>query len=78
VAAAPADLGERTMLGDCGAAALGAAIGVAGARRLPRRAKVGVVAFLLALTAASERISFSDAIARHPALARIDAWGRQP
>jgi hypothetical protein len=78
VAAAPADLAERTMLGDCGAAGLGAALGVAGARHLSANAKVGVVAFLLAVTAASERVSFSEVIARHPALARLDAWGRRP
>jgi hypothetical protein len=37
-----------------------------------------ILAVLVGLTACSERISFTDAIARHPALARLDGWGRRP
>jgi UDP-N-acetylmuramyl pentapeptide phosphotransferase/UDP-N-acetylglucosamine-1-phosphate transferase len=75
----PADLAERRMLGDTGANALGAVLGVALVRRLrARRARQAALAVLLALTAASERVSFSDVIDRTPALRRIDRLGRLP
>ena len=38
----PEDLGERAMLGDSGANAIGAMLGVAAASSLPRRARLGV------------------------------------
>jgi hypothetical protein len=76
--AVPRDLAEQTMLGDCGAAALGAAIGFAATRQLPVPHKVGVLAALVALTLVSERVSFSRVIRDHPLLSRLDAWGRRP
>ena len=73
----PADLAERAMLGDTGANALGAALGVAGLRRLPsRRGRAAAVAGLCALTAASEWVSFSALIDRTPALRWVDRLGR--
>lgn len=74
----PADLGERVMLGDGGANALGAALGVAAAAGAPRRALVVRLAVLTALTLASERVSFTAVIARTPGLRELDALGRLP
>lgn len=75
-AAAPSDLTGRSMLGDCGANALGAALGgvaVAGARPLMRAA---LTAGVVVLTLASERVSFSEVIESTPWLRRIDLTGR--
>jgi UDP-N-acetylmuramyl pentapeptide phosphotransferase/UDP-N-acetylglucosamine-1-phosphate transferase len=73
----PEDLGERSMLGDSGANALGAMLGVAAAS-LPRRSRVLVLGAVTALTAASEKISFTSVIARTPALNWLDILGRRP
>jgi hypothetical protein len=73
----PEDLGERAMLGDAGANALGAMLGVA-ATTLPRAARVSVLAGIAALTAASEKVSFTKVIERTPALHRLDMLGRRP
>ncbi len=72
------DLGERSMMGDTGANALGAAWGVAAVSGLGRRGLVVTAAGLTALTLASERISFSQVIDETPVLRAIDAWGRPP
>ena len=75
----PGDLGERRMLGDCGANALGAVLGVGLVRRLRfRPARQLALAAIVALTAASERVSFSEVIDRTPALHRLDQLGRRP
>ena len=71
----PEDLGERAMLGDCGANAIGAMLGVAAAS-LPRRSRVLVLVGVAGLTAASERVSFTKVIARNPALNWLDMLGR--
>ena len=73
----PEDLGERAMLGDSGANALGAMLGVAAAS-LPRRSRLVVLGAVAALTAASEKFSFTKAIARTPALNCLDMLGRRP
>lgn len=75
-AAVPADLGERTMLGDTGANALGAACGVALAAALPARCRMLAAAGVVGLTLASERVSFSKVIDANPVLSTIDGWGR--
>lgn len=77
-ALAPEDLGERAMLGDCGANALGAALGVAAAARASRPHLAGLAAALVALTAASEKVSFTKVIAATPPLRALDEWGRVP
>ena len=70
----PADLGERTMLGDTGANALGAAVGsVVCGRSRPLR--LTVLAVVAGLTALSEKVSFSCVIAGNPLLRRLDQVG---
>ena len=74
----PEDLGERAMLGDAGANALGAMLGAAAAASLPRAARVALLAGIIGLTAASEVVSFTAVIERTPALRRLDMLGRRP
>jgi len=73
----PEDLGERAMLGDCGANALGAMLGAA-ATSLPRPARIALLAGITGLTAASEKVSFTKVIERTPALRWLDLLGRRP
>ncbi|MFA1551208.1 hypothetical protein [Actinomadura chokoriensis] len=73
----PEDLGERAMLGDTGANALGALLGLA-ATRLGRGPRLAVLAGLAGLNAASEVVSFTKVIAGNPVLNRIDMLGRRP
>ncbi|GAB2810898.1 hypothetical protein GCM10027176_14310 [Actinoallomurus bryophytorum] len=77
VALLPEDLGERAMLGDAGANALGALLGLSAAR-LPRPVRLGLLAGVAALNAASEVVSFTKVIQATPALRRIDQLGRRP
>jgi UDP-GlcNAc:undecaprenyl-phosphate/decaprenyl-phosphate GlcNAc-1-phosphate transferase len=74
----PEDLAERAMLGDAGANALGAMLGAAAAGSLPRPARVGLLAGIVALTVASEKISFTKVIEATPTLRRLDLLGRRP
>jgi hypothetical protein len=76
VALVPDDLGERVMLGDAGANALGAMLGVAAAARpgLPGRALAFAV--VTGLTVASERWSFTTVIESTPVLRAADRLGR--
>lgn len=74
----PEDLCERSMLGDTGANALGAAWGVALAASSSRRALLATVAALVGLTVASERVSFSQVIDGTPVLRELDGIGRRP
>jgi hypothetical protein len=73
----PEDLGERAMLGDAGANALGAMLGAAAAG-LPRPARIALLAGIAALTAASEKVSFTKVIERTPPLRWLDMLGRRP
>lgn len=75
-AALPGDLAERDMLGDSGANALGALLGLAIVKRAPRPARLLVLAGLVGLTAASERVSFTTVIESTPGLRELDRWGR--
>jgi hypothetical protein len=74
----PEDLGERAMLGDAGANALGALLGVAAAAGLSRPARLVLLATITSLTAASEVVSFTAVIERTPALRWLDMLGRRP
>ncbi len=78
LALAGEDLGERAMLGDAGANALGAMLGAAAAASLPRGTRVAVLAGIIALTAASEKVSFTKVIQRTPPLHWLDMLGRRP
>jgi UDP-GlcNAc:undecaprenyl-phosphate GlcNAc-1-phosphate transferase len=78
LALAGEDLGERAMLGDAGANALGAMLGAAAAASLPRPGRVAVLAGIVALTAASEKVSFTKVIRRTPPLHWLDMLGRRP
>lgn len=74
----PEDLGERAMLGDAGANALGALLGLAATVRLGRPGRLVLLGTVAALTAASEKISFTKVIAGNRVLNRIDMLGRRP
>lgn len=72
------DLGERAMLGDAGANALGAVLGLAVVVGARPRTRWGVLAGITALTLASEKVSFTKVIAATPGLRELDALGRRP
>lgn len=78
LAALPADLREHGMLGDAGANVLGAAVGTAAARALPAPARLALLAAVVVLNLASEKVSFSAVIDRTPALRALDRCGRRP
>ena len=71
----PEDLGERLMLGDAGANALGAALGLAALLALGPGARLVVAVVLLVLNVAADLISFSKVIRSTPALDRLDKLG---
>lgn len=72
------DLGERGMLGDAGANAMGAVAGMFVVAGLPLWALGSYAALLFALNVASERVSFSRVIEGNALLRRLDALGRLP
>ncbi|MCX9193182.1 hypothetical protein C3Y87_17590 [Carbonactinospora thermoautotrophica] len=74
----PEDLRERAMLGDAGANALGALLGLAAAARASRAGLLARAAGLIGLMAASEKVSFTKVIADTPVLNAIDWLGRRP
>ncbi|HEY0357059.1 MAG TPA: hypothetical protein VGD11_00675 [Mycobacteriales bacterium] len=74
----PEDLGESVMLGDGGANALGALLGLGLAVRLGPAGRWAALAGLVALTAASERVSFTRVIEATPGLRELDRLGRRP
>jgi UDP-N-acetylmuramyl pentapeptide phosphotransferase/UDP-N-acetylglucosamine-1-phosphate transferase len=74
----PDDLHERVMLGDGGANALGALLGLAATRTLGRSGRIALLAGIAGLTLASEKVSFTAVIESRPALAAVDRWGRLP
>ncbi len=77
VALLPVDLRAEGMLGDSGANAAGALLGLAATRSLPAPGRLAALAVVVGLTLLSERVSFSAVIDRTPALRAIDRWGRQ-
>lgn len=72
------DLAARSMLGDTGANAAGALVGLAVVERTGPLGRAVALAGLTALTLASERVSFTAVIEGNPLLRRIDEWGRAP
>jgi UDP-GlcNAc:undecaprenyl-phosphate GlcNAc-1-phosphate transferase len=77
VAVLPDDLGARSMLGDCGANALGALLGLAAVADADRRSLAVRLAVISALTLASERVSFTAVIEATPGLRELDRLGRR-
>jgi UDP-N-acetylmuramyl pentapeptide phosphotransferase/UDP-N-acetylglucosamine-1-phosphate transferase len=73
----PDDLDERVMLGDSGANAMGALLGVALAARTGPAGRAAALAAIAALTAASEKVSFTKVIEANPVLRQMDALGRR-
>ncbi|MCO8271492.1 hypothetical protein M1L60_12895 [Actinoplanes sp. TRM 88003] len=74
----PDDLGEEIMLGDAGANALGALLGVALIARSGPGGRLAALTVLGALTAASEKVSFTKVINDTPWLRYLDELGRRP
>ena len=73
-----ADLSEESMLGDTGANALGALLGVALLSRFGRVGRVAALAAVVGLTLASEKVSCTEVIVQTPVLRQLDAFGRRP
>ena len=73
-----ADLDEEVMLGDAGANALGALLGLVLAERTGPAGRAVALAVLAGLTAASEKVSFTKVIEDTPWLRRVDELGRRP
>lgn len=71
------DLRGESMLGDTGANAAGALLGVAAIERLDGRGRLVALTALTALTLVSERVSFTKVIESTPVLREIDRWGRR-
>jgi UDP-N-acetylmuramyl pentapeptide phosphotransferase/UDP-N-acetylglucosamine-1-phosphate transferase len=78
VAVLPEDLGERVMLGDSGANAVGALLGLRLASIPARGPRAALLAAVVALTLASERVSFTTVIEATPGLRELDRLGRLP
>lgn len=74
----PEDLDEQTMLGDCGANAIGALMGLSLAARSGPMVRGVILAGVTALTLTSEKISFTKVIAETPVLRQLDEFGRKP
>lgn len=78
VALAPGELVERHMLGDAGANALGAAVGLAIVTTSGTGGRNVAMVVLLALNLVSELVSFSRVIDVVPPLRWLDRVGRRP
>jgi hypothetical protein len=74
----PSDLAERTMLGDGGANALGALLGLGIAAGAGRVVRTATLATVVGLTLASEKVSFTQVIESTPGLREVDGLGRRP
>lgn len=74
----PEELDERLMLGDAGANALGAALGVGALLQFGPAARTAITVVLALLNLAAELVSFTGLIERAGPLRRLDRLGRQP
>ena len=73
----PYDLREMTMLGDAGANALGALLGLNSVDRLTGKGRWLAIGGLAGLTIVGERTSLGRLIERTPGLAQFDSLGRR-
>ncbi len=73
----PDDLDEEIMLGDAGANSFGALIGLAATARTGMAGRAVLLSVITALTAASEKVSFTKVIGSTPGLRELDALGRR-
>jgi UDP-N-acetylmuramyl pentapeptide phosphotransferase/UDP-N-acetylglucosamine-1-phosphate transferase len=71
------DLHERVMLGDTGANALGAALGLGLVLTVSPTVRLVALAVLVLANGASEVVSFSEVIERTPPLRALDTIGRR-
>jgi len=78
VLVAPYDLREMVMLGDAGANALGAVLGLNSVARFTGWRRWGAIGALSALTVLGERRSLGRLIETTPVLREVDALGRYP
>ncbi|SHJ30251.1 hypothetical protein [Desulfofundulus thermosubterraneus] len=69
------DLKARAMMGDTGANALGAALGLTAVWVLPDGIKLAYLGLLIVLHVVAEKYSLTNLIARSPLLDRLDRWG---
>lgn len=74
----PVDLGERVMVGDTGANPWGATLGLGLVVACSPGVRLGALAIVLGLNLLSERVSFTEVIARNGPLRRLDELGRHP
>ena len=74
----PEDLDEQTMLGDCGANAVGALVGLSLVARSGPVVRGAILTGVTALILTSEKVSFTKVIAGNPVLRRLDEFGRKP
>jgi hypothetical protein len=75
---APYDLREMAMLGDSGANALGAMLGLSSVSKLTGRERWAAIGALAGLTLLGETRSLGELIERTPVLRELDALWRQP
>ena len=75
---APYDLREMAMLGDSGANALGAMLGLSSVSKLTGRGRWAAIGALAGLTILGERRSLGELIERTPVFRELDGLGRQP
>jgi hypothetical protein len=73
----PYDLREMTMLGDAGANALGAMLGLNSVERFTERGRWVAIGVLVGLSLLGERTSLGELIERTPGLAQLDRLGRR-
>ena len=66
------------MLGDSGANALGALLGLSSVSKLTGRGRWAAIGVLAGLTLLGETRSLGELIERTPVLRELDALGRQP
>lgn len=71
------DLDEETMLGDCGANAVGALVGLSMAARSGPLMRGVLLSGVTGLILASEKVSFTQVIADTPVLRELDEFGRK-